>query len=291
MTTDNRESQDAGQAVEMPAPTAEAEPAYLSHQALSAPPYRLRHGFFTRSGGVSEAPYNSLNGGLGSDDCLDNVAENRRRAAAALGCSEHQIASCYQTHSADCFRVTQPYSDPHADRPYADALVTDKAGVLLLLLTADCVPVLFADRTKPIIGAAHAGWRGAVSGILENTLDEMQACGSDAKDIIAVIGPSIHQPSYQIGAEMAEVITQHHIGAETCLITDKSAEDERYLFDLPQFVSQILQHSGVAEIHDMGCDTYAEPDRFFSHRWATHHALKDSGRLISAICIAENKGG
>lgn len=267
---------------------------YLVHNALENLQYsdtnlRIKHGFFTKLGGVSQDVYTSLNGGLGSQDTVENVHENRRLAAQAFGYTPAHIIALYQTHSADCMTVHAALADPINDRPYADALVTDKSDIMLLLLTADCVPVIFADTASPIIGIAHAGWRGAAGGILENTAASLVNLGAKAQNLIAVIGPSIHQKSYQIGAEIAEIIAKHHDNASSCLKPDKGAEDERYLFDLPEFVSQILTKSGISQVHNVQCDTYADPDRFFSHRWATHHNLADSGRLISAISIGASK--
>ena len=269
---------------------AENNVPYISCAAVDAIAYNqaemcVKHGFFTRLGGVSTDIYASLNGGLGSSDNLENVYQNRQLAAEALGATEANIASCFQTHSADCVTIAKPYKDPIADRPYADALVTNQTDILLLLLTADCVPVLFADTSAPFIGAAHAGWRGAVGGILENTVSALTQLGAQKKNLAAVIGPSIRQQSYQIGEEMAEIVRAHHENASACLLTDTEADDQRYLFDLPLFVTQILQHIGIETIYDTRCDTYADSTRFFSHRWATHHNLPDSGRLISAISL------
>ena len=164
-------------------------------------------------------------------------------------------------------------------------MVTNLPDILLLLLTADCLPVLFVDQRNGVIGAAHAGWRGAVGGVLEATVAAMCATGASRENITAILGPAICQPSYQIGADMADVIASHHQGAKTCLMTDDSASDERYLFDLPGFARQILQSEELASVLDLETDTYADSARFYSHRWATHQNLPDSGRLISAICL------
>jgi len=258
---------------------------YLTHAGMDSAQAGISYGFFTRQGGVSSGLYAGLNGGLGSDDNLADVSENRARAAAALGQKPAAIASLYQVHSADCITIDTAPPPSGNDRPRADAMVTNLPDILLLLLTADCLPVLFVDQRNGVIGAAHAGWRGAVGGVLEATVAAMCATGASRENITAILGPAICQPSYQIGADMADVIASHHQGAKTCLMTDDSASDERYLFDLPGFARQILQSEELASVLDLETDTYADSARFYSHRWATHQNLPDSGRLISAICL------
>ena len=245
----------------------------------------ISYGFFSRQGGVSDGLYAGLNGGLGSDDTPQHVAQNRALAASAFGGTPLPIASLFQIHSAHCVTINSPPTAQIANRPRADAMVTTMTEILLLLLTADCLPVFFIDKTHGVIGAAHAGWRGAVAGILESTTAAMCNAGARRSDITAIIGPAIRQPHYQIGEDMADQIARHHKGAETCLLADDSASDTRYLFDLPRFAEQILQQQQIGRVLDVGLDTYADSDRFYSHRWATHQKLPDSGRLISAISL------
>jgi len=258
---------------------------YLRHAEMDGVNEGVSYGFFTRQGGVSTGLYAGLNGGLGSDDDLRHVTENRALAASALGSDTLSIASLFQVHSASCVTIDSRPSESIANRPHADAMVTTIPDIVLLLLTADCLPVFFIDSHHGVIGAAHAGWRGAVGGILEATATAMCNAGASRADITAIIGPSIRQPNYQIGADMAEEIMRHHTGAENCLIADDSAPDTRYLFDLPGFAQQILHTQQIGRVLDISLDTYADSDRFYSHRWATHQNLPDSGRLISAICL------
>ncbi len=258
---------------------------YLTHAGMDGRQGGVSYGFFTRQGGVSTGLYEGLNGGLGSDDDMAHVTENRARAAAALGQTPSAIASLYQIHSADCITIKAAPPPSGTDRPRADAMVTCLPDILLLLLTADCLPVLFTDQHNGVIGAAHAGWRGAFGGVLEATISAMCQIGASHQNITAILGPAICQPSYQIGADMADIIAGHHQGAEKCLIADDSASDTRYLFDLPYFARQILQAEQIGRVLDLETDTYADSARFYSHRWATHNSLPDSGRLISAICL------
>jgi len=253
-------------------------PVYYSHEALEL--VGVRHGFFTRKGGLSTGLYSSLNCGLGSDDEIEKVQVNRGRVAAAMRLGLTQMASLYQVHSPNCVTLTHP--GPHSDRPQADAYVTALVGTGLAILTADCLPVLFCDPKAGVIGAAHAGWRGAVAGIIETTVSAMQDLGATPERIVMVIGPGIRQTSYQVSPEMKAEITTRHETAESCFAADL-ATPGKWLFDLPGFALQRGSEVGLSQMYDCGLDTYDEDELFFSHRRATHRAESDSGRLISVI--------
>ena len=237
----------------------------------------IPHGFLGRRGGVSQGVVAGLNAGLGSDDDPAAVAENRRRAAAAV-LPGAPLVGVYQIHSPDCVTVSAPWSD--ADRPRADALVTSRPGVLLGIITADCAPVLLADRAAGVVGAAHAGWRGAFDGELENTVAAMVALGARVEAIEAAIGPCIAQPSYEVDAGFRDRFMA------------VSADDGRFFaagrlghwqFDLPGYVAARLGASGVGRVDSLGLDTYALPDRYYSFRRATHRAEPAYGRQIALI--------
>ncbi|MEC8729170.1 MAG: peptidoglycan editing factor PgeF [Pseudomonadota bacterium] len=249
-------------------------PPYLIHDDFQ--PTDIRYGFFTRHGGVSSGFYDSLNGGFGSDDDNSLISQNRQRAAAALGFPPDQICSLYQIHSSRAIVVTKPLSEPVE----ADALVTKTTGLGLLILTADCVPVVFADITNGIIGAAHAGWRGAVTGILSETVKAMCDIGASRDHITAVIGPAIQQQSYQVGSDLRDAALAYDAGAETCFVPDRV--DHKYRFDLTGFAAHCLNREDIRHL-TINRDTYSEPDIFFSHRRATHKGEPDTGRLMTMI--------
>lgn len=240
----------------------------------------IRHGFFSRRGGVSSGAYDSLNGGIGSKDAPQLVRQNRALAAAALGLDASQIAGLYQIHGPKV--VT---ADPDS-RPEADGLVTRQCGLGLMILTADCVPVLLADSKAGIVAACHAGWRGALAGILEATLAAMQEKGAQLADISCRIGPAIAAASYQIGPDMQAELLAGDPQAESRLAPDP-ATDEKYLFDLPGFVADRAGRAGLEDIADCGYDTYGDSDHWFSHRRATHEAVPDTGRLMALISLAQ----
>ena len=251
---------------------------YFRHEALELT--GLRHGFFTRKGGLSAGLYGSLNCGLGSDDDIEMVQANRGRVAAAMGLEMTQMAGLYQNHSPNCGILARP--GPYTNRPQADSYVTALVGTGLAILTADCLPVLFCDPRAGVIGAAHAGWRGAVAGVIEATVSAMESLGATRDHIVMVIGPGIRQTSYQVSPEMkVEVIAQHET-AKSCFTADPDAP-EKWLFDLPGFALQRGANAGLSQMYDCGLDTYDEDELFFSHRRATHRAEPDSGRLISVI--------
>ncbi len=270
--------------------TSQQGPCYFSHHALTLSDQSIRHGFFTRNGGISSGLYQSLNCGLGSDDNPVHVQNNRMNVAASMGLAENRLVGLYQTHSTEIISIKQPSDIPLLieKRPHADGIVSTCTDVGLAILTADCLPVLFAEPSSKIIGACHAGWRGAVNGIIENTIDAMQNLGASLSNIMMVIGPGIHQKSYQIGADMAAQILEQRPESTGCFMADPASENtasgpQHYLFDLPEFALLCAQRAGLHQIHKMPLDTYALPDLFFSHRRATHLSEPDSGRLISVI--------
>jgi len=235
------------------------------------------HGFFTREGGVSGGIYASLNAGRGSNDDPDAVEENRRRIAARLGVSADCLLTMHQIHSADVLTVAEPFSG----RPKADAMVTDRPGIALAALSADCAPVLLADTAAGVVGAAHAGWRGAVAGILEATVSAMTALGARAEDTVAVVGPTIGPASYEVGPQMREVVLAASPDTED--LFTPSARAGHCLFDLPAYAVRRLDAAGVGTVVDLGLDTYADEARFFSYRRACHRGEADYGRLLAAI--------
>jgi polyphenol oxidase len=242
----------------------------------------LRHGFFTREGGVSSGVFASLNCSLRSGDDLAAIGENRRRAMAELGVGPEALASVYQVHSADVVLVDQPW--PPNERPKADAMVTTRKGVALGILTADCAPVLFADERAGIVAAAHAGWRGAVGGVLEATVAKMLAEGASLTRLIAVIGPCIGFNSYEVGPEFpAPFLAQDPDNARFF----RAAQRPRHhLFDLPGYARARLAAAGVKHIDWVGGDTAREEERFFSWRRTCLKGEKQFGHQLSAICLA-----
>lgn len=241
----------------------------------------VRHGFFTRRGGVSDGIYESLNCGLGSDDDPECVQENRARAMGRLGRREGDLATAYQVHSASVARVDRPW--PAADRPQVDGLVSNRPGVVLGILTADCAPVLFADADAGVIGAAHAGWRGARYGVLDATVAAMAELGAKRERIRAAIGPCIHQPSYEVGPEFVEAFADdEHFDPELFVTSDRPGH---HRFDLPGYVARCLAGLAIAAVEPSPADTCADPDRFFSYRRTTLNGGGDYGRLLAAIAL------
>lgn len=237
------------------------------------------HGFFTRKGGASSGVYAGLNCGYGSSDQNDIVAINRARVAAEMGIGPEALCSVHQVHSADVAVVTEPQT---GEAPKADALVTDRAGLALVILTADCQPVLLADRDAGVIGAAHAGWRGAIDGILENTVEAMVGLGASRANIRAVIGPTISQRAYEVGPEFLDDFLA--ADAENARFFANGTGD-RYHFDLPAFGLHKLREAGVGDAEWTRHCTYADPERFYSYRRSVHGKEADYGRLLSTICL------
>jgi YfiH family protein len=243
----------------------------------------VRHAFFTRDGGVSTGLYQTLNCGFGSDDDPANVTENRRRVCATLGIAAGALITPYQVHGTHALVVEQPWS--HHAAPHADGLVTGVPGIALGILTADCAPVLFADRNAGVIGACHAGWRGALDGIIDATLAAMVGLGAARSNVCAAIGPCIAQASYQVGLEFRD----QFLTADGANGQFFKADDEgRYRFDLPGFVLEHLQRGGIADATWVGLDTCPEEQRLFSYRRSTHRGESDFGRGLSAIVLSED---
>ncbi len=252
----------------------------IEHPALAAPGV-LRHAFFGRTGGVSSGLYGSLNCGYGSDDDRQAVRENRGRAAAVFGLSADDLCTAYQVHGDVAVTVAQAW--PHAEAPRADALVSNTPGVVLGILTADCAPVLLADSGNRVIGALHAGWRGALGGIVESCVRAMLALGAHTANIGAVIGPCIGPDSYEVGAEFPAPFLAHEAAAE--MFFRAAPRQGRHLFDLPGYVAHRLERQGLGEVAALGRDTYAEEADFFSYRRNTQNGKRDYGRLLSAIAL------
>jgi len=240
----------------------------------------LRHAFFTREGGVSDGLYDSLNGGLGSRDNPANVAENRRRMAERLGVEPAHFLNVHQIHSPDVIVATGPWETPV--RPKADAIVTRAEGLAIGVTTADCGPILFVDPKARVIGAAHAGWKGALTGILESTIDAMEKLGAERNSVVAAIGPLIRQPSYEVGKEFVERFID--ADAENTLFFLPGERDGHAMFDLPGFIRMRLESAGVVMIDDLGVDTYAD-ERCYSYRRSVHRKEPDYGRLVHAIAL------
>ncbi len=254
----------------------------LKARTLSALP-GIQHAFFTREGGVSNGLYSSLNGGVGSDDRPNNVAENRARMAAALSVKPDHLITAYQIHSPDVVVAEKPWG-VESNRPRADGIVTRVPGLAIGISTADCGPVLLADSEARIIGAAHAGWRGALGGVLEATIATMERLGAKRARIVAAFGPMIRQPNYEVGADMMErFITVDRANARFFAAGARAGHAQ---FDLPGYIAARLERAGINTTEDLGQCTYADPERFFSYRRATHRAEKDYGRHINAIALA-----
>lgn len=259
----------------------------IEDQKLNGAQGRIKHGFFGRQGGVSKGIYDSLNCGVGSNDDFRCVQENRGRVAKALGGQPENLVTVHQVHSPDCIIIDTPVVEG-GERPQADAIVTDKAGLVLGVLTADCGCILFAGEKAdgtPVIGAAHAGWKGALGGVLESTLEKMQALGADPNTIRVAVGPCIGPKSYEVS-----------VGFETPFL-EREPEDEHFfregqndrhlMFDLPGYIANRLAQAGVSQITITGHDTFVDNDKFFSYRRTTHAGEVDYGRQISVIVIQE----
>ncbi len=249
----------------------------LRASILDAP--SLTHGFFTRLGGVSTGVYASLNGGVGSQDDPRSVAENRRRMAAHLCVDPAHLLVPYQVHSAKALIVNQAF----VERPHCDALVTATPGLGLGVTGADCGMVLLADESARVIAAAHAGWKGALAGVLEATLEAMETLGARRASTVAALGPTISRSSYEVDAEFAD----RFIAASTghARFFSAAARAGHFMFDLPGFIATRLRLAGIGLFEDLARDTYAEPEIFFSYRRSVHKNEPDYGRHIAAIAL------
>ncbi|HJM48496.1 MAG TPA: peptidoglycan editing factor PgeF [Alphaproteobacteria bacterium] len=242
----------------------------------------LRHGFFSRDGGVSRPPYDSLNCGLGSADAAEAVSENRQRAMARLGLAAEQLTTVYQVHGTDVVTVEAPWAA--AASPQADALVTRQPGIALGVLTADCAPVLLADAEAGVVAAAHAGWRGALAGIVSATIERMGELGARPAATRAAVGPCIGQDSYQVGPEFPAAFVAADAANERFFV---AGAGEKFHFDLEGFVVAELAAAGVGHVEALALDTCADGERFFSYRRSRQQSEEDYGRLLSAIALEE----
>lgn len=240
----------------------------------------IRHGFFTRRGGVSRGIYESLNVGYGSDDDRDAVTENRCRVAAALDLPADALQTVYQVHGRTVTHVDSPWREP----PRCDAMVTNRPGIALGILTADCAPVLFADAEAGVIGAAHSGWKGALAGVLQSTVGAMLALGARREAIVAALGPTIAQSSYEVGPEFPAPFLAE--SPDNAAFFVESARAGHFRFDLPGYLAGVLEGLGLGAYGVLAEDTCADPERFFSYRRATHRGEPDYGRGVSAIALA-----
>jgi YfiH family protein len=246
----------------------------------------IRHAFFTRKGGVSAGFYASLNGGVGSDDRPERVAENRARMAAALAVEPDHLITAYQIHSAEVVVAEAPW--PADKRPRADGIVTSVPGLAIGISTADCGPVLLADRDAGIVGTAHAGWRGALNGVLEATIATMEEHGARRGRMVAALGPMIRQANYEVGPELVEKFVAADAGnARFFAAAERPGHAQ---FDLPGYIVERLTRAGLNHVEDLGHCTYADPAHFYSYRRATHRAESDYGRHISAIALEKPSG-
>jgi YfiH family protein len=250
----------------------------LGSPLLSAIP-GLRHAFFTCEGGVSDGIYQSLNGGTGSNDDAAKVAENRRRMAERMGVTPDRLLTLYQTHSPDVVVADAPWDGA---RPRADAIVTRTEGLAIGVTAADCGPILLVDPSARVIGTAHAGWKGALTGILESTIDAMEKLGADRGGIVAAIGPLIRQYSYEVGPEFVERFLETE--AEYARFFLPGERDGHSMFDLATFIRMRLENAGVLMIDDLGVDTYSD-ERFFSYRRSVHRKEADYGRHVHCIAL------
>jgi polyphenol oxidase len=243
----------------------------------------IRHAFFTRKGGVSKQLYASMNGGLGSQDNPENVQENRSRMANFLKVLPENFLSLYQIHSPHVVTVNQAWT--LENRPKADAMVTKSRGFALAIATADCGSLLFADPKARVIGAAHAGWKGALGGIVENTIQAMESLGANRADICAVLGATISAPAYEVGLEFKSSFLEHASDNDK-FFTLSITKQDKFHFNLPLYIAYQMQKAGIKNFEDLQRCTYTEEADFFSFRRATHRGEPDYGRQISAIMLA-----
>ena len=241
----------------------------------------ISHAFFTRQGGVSEGIYASLNGGVGSRDRPEAVAENRSRMAEVLGVASNRLVVPFQVHSNLAIPITEPWAPD--DRPHVDGLATRTRGLALGVTGADCGVVLFADPVAGVVGACHSGWKGALNDVPGATVAAMVELGARPESIVAVLGPTIAQESYEVGPEFVERFTDEDAGFDRFF--QLSTTEDHSLFDLPGFIAMRCQGAGIGQFEDLGLDTYTDEARFFSYRRTTHRGEPDYGRLVAAIAL------
>jgi YfiH family protein len=252
---------------------------FLTAASLQIP--GVAHGFFTRLGGISQGVYASLNGGVGSRDTPEAVSENRARIAAALGAAPERLAVPFQIHSPDAIAISAPIM-PSA-RPRCDALVTATSGLALGVTGADCGMILFADQRARVIGATHAGWKGALAGVVEATVTAMEGLGARRSDVVAALGPCIGPRSYEVGPEFVAAFAD--AGEDTARYFAPSRRDGHSMFNLNAYIAERAARAGVGRFEDLSLDTYSDERRFFSYRRATHRKEPDYGRLLSVIVM------
>ena len=257
----------------------DADLAPLASSKLAALP-GIKHGFFTRKGGVSTGLYDSLNVGRGSKDDPADVLENRRRAAAWFGATPEALLTCYQIHSARVLVADRPWDD---QRPEADGVATETVGLVCGALSADCVPVLLADPQARVVGACHAGWKGALGGVIEAAVAAMEREGASASRIVAAVGPCIGPNSYEVGFDFLETFAAKDAASARFFRPGVSAE--KRMFDLPAYALDRLARAGVTNAEWIGHDTCADEALFFSNRRAVKRGEGDYGRLLSAIAL------
>ncbi|WP_316860301.1 peptidoglycan editing factor PgeF [uncultured Cohaesibacter sp.] len=241
----------------------------------------IEHGFFTRSGGTSSDTYHSLNCGYGSDDDQDKVRQNRALVAKTMGVDEGRLVTAYQVHSADAMAIDAPF--PKDNTPKVDALVTTSERLAVAILTADCGPILFADPIHRVVAAAHAGWRGAFGGVIEETIRKMCELGAEASKITAILGPTISCKNYEVDQGFLNRFTETRKEWERFF--SPGQREGHHQFDLPAFIMMRLEHSGIGTAVNLDLCTYEEEDRFFSYRRSTHRKEPDYGRQISTIAL------
>ena len=242
----------------------------------------IEHGFFTRKGGVSTGIYTSLNCGYGSDDKIENIKENRRRVCKSMKVDMTNLVSVDQVHGNNVVLVNKPWEK--SLNPKADGMVSNKKGIALSVLTADCAPVLFGDAKSGVIGACHAGWRGALGGIIESTILRMECLGSQRSDIIAAIGPCIGQRSYQVGIDLKDKFLNENPNYSVFFIKD---DEKHFLFSLSDFIKSMTERSEIADCKVIHRDSYKETETFFSYRKSKIKNNDDYGRCISAIALRD----
>ena len=252
----------------------------MSVEVIRAANLSVPHGFLGRRGGVSTGELAGLNVGYGSGDERDSIAENRARAIAAV-LPGAELATVHQIHSANVVRVERSWA--HEDRPHADSMVTDRPGLLLGILTADCAPVLLADAEAGVVGAAHAGWRGALAGVTDAVIAAMEDLGARRERIAAAVGPCIGRDSYEVDQAFRAKFLEADPGNQRFFAGGPAGKPH---FDLERYVIARLEAVGIGSVEALGLDTYADADRFFSYRRATHRGEADYGRQIAMIAVA-----
>lgn len=251
----------------------------IQHPALSML-NKIEHGFFTRKGGTSSDTYRSLNCGYGSDDSREQVSQNRALVANTMNVSAEMLVTAYQVHSPDALIIDAPFT---GNAPKVDALVTNKPGLAIAILTADCGPLLFADEEAGVVAAAHAGWRGAVDGIIENTISRMIELGAKPDNITALLGPTISKPNYEVDDSFCHRFAQKHTDSARFFAEGTRVGHKQ--FDLPAFIMARLEACQIGSAINLDLCTYGKEDSFFSYRRATHRKEPDYGRQISAIAL------